>query len=134
MKKLTIIFAKPGNINSRETYILPDGINGHDWKKLRSDYWYMINEEVNNALGAGKASVTIDLDTYPILNDNFNDLKIFMEENLIVYPGYIFTITEWNVTLQGAKSKFTAPCINRLDTSGFITQLLAKAKKQKHGK
>jgi hypothetical protein len=134
MKKLTIIFAKPEKINSRETYILPDGLNGVDWKKLRSDYWYMINEDINNAIGAGKPSVNIDLDKLPILNDNFSDLKIYMEENLIISPGYIFTVTEWNVARQGAKSKFTAPCINRLDTSGFITQLLAKAKKQKHGK
>lgn len=134
MKNLTIIFAKPGKTNSRETYILPDGLNGVDWKKLRSDYWYMINEKVNNSLGAGKPSVTIDLDKLPNLNDNFDDLKLYMEGVLIISPGYVFTVTEWNVARQGAKAKFTAPCINRLDTSGFITQLLAKAKKQKHGK
>jgi hypothetical protein len=136
MKNLTIIFANPNKPNSRETYILPDGMNGEDWKALKIDNWYIINEKINNAFSAGKSSVIIDIDKLPILNDNFSDLKSYMEDMLIIshHTGYIFTVSEWNVARQGAKSKFTAPCINRLDTSGFITQLLAKAKKQKHGK
>lgn len=134
MKNVRIIFPNPSKKVTWETYVLPDGLNGETWKKIKEDYWYIIIEKINNATRAGKLDVVIDLDKLPILNDNFSDLKLFMEAELLFIPYYVFSIPEWNVARQGAKSKFTASCIDRLDSSGYITKLMNKAKKLKHGK
>jgi hypothetical protein len=117
MKNLIINFTK-----GFFEYVLPDGMNGAEFRKFKVDYFYVIEREVMKAKAEGvKESLVINMDTLPQLADDLNALKSFMTD--AVSRDWL-TVQEWNQRREEAKGFFTAPCIQELDASGYIKKLV----------
>jgi hypothetical protein len=103
-------------------YKIPDGMFGEDWYKFKRDYSYFIQTNIRNALKHDSFAVTIDLDSLPKLSDDLKTLKAFMESKTVGINQ--MSVPAWNIAREEAKNFFTAPCIQKLDTSGFIRHCL----------
>jgi hypothetical protein len=116
MKNLTIDLSK-----GCFQYVLPDGMSGEEFRKFKTDYFYVVEREVMKAKNEGKEKVIIDMDKLPQLTDDLKALKDFMQPVQDVFIGQIVT---WNQRREEAKGFFTAPCIQELDASGYIKKFV----------
>jgi len=101
-------------------YILPLGMYGPGWERIKRDYHFFFEEKIHEAEMLNLKAVHIPLIDLPPLIDDFENLKFYMK--------YVKTEKEWYEYRELAKGCYTAPCIWELDESNFKSQVLKKKK------